>query len=86
MRGTIVLGQHALREALRQADALFVTMFIPISFLVVKHRPGRRHHSDVEIVLAKESRPASERDGARCYGAPRHCTQIPRCSLTRPRR
>ena len=29
MRGTIVLG-HALREALRQPHALFMTMFIPI--------------------------------------------------------
>jgi hypothetical protein len=30
MRATIVLGQHVLREALRQPDALFMTMFIPI--------------------------------------------------------
>jgi ABC-2 type transport system permease protein len=32
---TIALGQRALREALRQPDALFMTMFIPIFFLVV---------------------------------------------------
>jgi ABC-2 type transport system permease protein len=32
---TIVLGKRALREAVRQPDALFMTMFIPIFFLVV---------------------------------------------------
>jgi ABC-2 type transport system permease protein len=32
---TITLGQRALREAIRQPDALFMTMFIPIFFLVV---------------------------------------------------
>jgi ABC-2 type transport system permease protein len=32
---TITLGKRALREALRQPDALFMTMFIPIFFLVV---------------------------------------------------
>jgi ABC-2 type transport system permease protein len=32
---TVVLGKRALREALRQPDALFMTMFIPIFFLVV---------------------------------------------------
>ena len=35
MSPTIVLGQRALREAIRQPDALFMTMFIPIFFLVV---------------------------------------------------
>jgi ABC-2 type transport system permease protein len=32
---TIALGQRALREAWRQPDALFMTMFIPLFFLVV---------------------------------------------------
>jgi ABC-2 type transport system permease protein len=32
---TLVLGARSLREALRQPDALFMTMFIPIFFLVV---------------------------------------------------
>jgi ABC-2 type transport system permease protein len=32
---TIVLGKRALREAVRQPDALFMTMFIPLFFLVV---------------------------------------------------
>ncbi len=35
MSATIVLGMRSLREALRQPDALFMTMFIPIFFLVV---------------------------------------------------
>jgi ABC-2 type transport system permease protein len=35
MSATIALGQRALREALRQPDALFMTMFIPLFFLVV---------------------------------------------------
>ena len=35
MSATIALGRRALREALRQPDALFMTMFIPIFFLVV---------------------------------------------------
>src|SRR5687767_9723982 len=35
MNATLVLGKRALREALRQPDALFMTMFIPIFFLVV---------------------------------------------------
>jgi ABC-2 type transport system permease protein len=35
MSATIALGQRGLREALRQPDALFMTMFIPIFFLVV---------------------------------------------------
>jgi ABC-2 type transport system permease protein len=35
MSATIALGQRALREAVRQPDALFMTMFIPIFFLVV---------------------------------------------------
>lgn len=35
MNATLVLGKRALREALRQPDALFTTMFIPIFFLVV---------------------------------------------------
>jgi len=34
--GTVfALGQRSLREALRQPDALFMTMFIPLFFLVV---------------------------------------------------
>jgi len=32
---TVALGGRALREAVRQPDALFMTMFIPIFFLVV---------------------------------------------------
>jgi ABC-2 type transport system permease protein len=35
MSATMVLGKRALREAIRQPDALFMTMFIPIFFLVV---------------------------------------------------
>ena len=35
MSATIELGKRALREAVRQPDALFMTMFIPIFFLVV---------------------------------------------------
>ncbi len=35
MSATLALGGRALREALRQPDALFMTMFIPIFFLVV---------------------------------------------------
>jgi ABC-2 type transport system permease protein len=35
MSATIVLGRRALREAVRQPDALFMTMFIPLFFLVV---------------------------------------------------
>jgi ABC-2 type transport system permease protein len=35
MSATVDLGKRALREALRQPDALFMTMFIPIFFLVV---------------------------------------------------
>jgi ABC-2 type transport system permease protein len=35
MSHTLTLGRRALREALRQPDALFMTMFIPIFFLVV---------------------------------------------------
>jgi ABC-2 type transport system permease protein len=35
MSATIALGRRSLREALRQPDALFMTMFIPIFFLVV---------------------------------------------------
>ena len=35
MSATLVLGKRSLREALRQPDALFMTMFIPIFFLVV---------------------------------------------------
>ncbi|MEA2494836.1 MAG: hypothetical protein QOJ29_2747, partial [Thermoleophilaceae bacterium] len=35
MSATIVLGKRALREAIRQPDALFMTFFIPIFFLVV---------------------------------------------------
>ncbi len=35
MSATIALGQRALREAIRQPDALFMTFFIPVFFLVV---------------------------------------------------
>jgi ABC-2 type transport system permease protein len=35
MSATVVLGGRALREAIRQPDALFMTMFIPLFFLVV---------------------------------------------------
>jgi ABC-2 type transport system permease protein len=35
MTATIALGKRALREALRAPDALFMTMFIPLFFLVV---------------------------------------------------
>src|SRR5688500_7384544 len=35
MAATIELGRRSLREAIRQPDALFMTMFIPIFFLVV---------------------------------------------------
>jgi ABC-2 type transport system permease protein len=35
MTATLTLGRRALREALRQPDALVMTMFIPIFFLVV---------------------------------------------------
>ena len=35
MSSTLVLGARALREAIRQPDALFMTMFIPLFFLVV---------------------------------------------------
>jgi ABC-2 type transport system permease protein len=35
MSPTLELGKRALREAIRQPDALFMTMFIPLFFLVV---------------------------------------------------
>jgi ABC-2 type transport system permease protein len=35
VNATITLGKRSLREALRQPDALFMTMFIPVFFLVV---------------------------------------------------
>jgi ABC-2 type transport system permease protein len=35
MSATLELGRRSLREAIRQPDALFMTMFIPIFFLVV---------------------------------------------------
>jgi ABC-2 type transport system permease protein len=35
MNPTIALGRRSVREALRQPDALFMTMFIPLFFLVV---------------------------------------------------
>ena len=34
MSATVELGRRSLREAIRQPDALFMTMFIPIFFLV----------------------------------------------------
>ena len=39
MSATLALGQRSLREAIRQPDALFMTMFIPIFFLIVN--PGQ---------------------------------------------
>jgi ABC-2 type transport system permease protein len=35
MSATLALGRRSLREAIRQPDALFMTMFIPIFFLIV---------------------------------------------------
>ena len=35
MNATLVLGLRSLRETMRQPDALFMTMFIPLFFLVV---------------------------------------------------
>ena len=35
MNATLALGTRALREAIRQPDALFMTFFIPIFFLIV---------------------------------------------------
>jgi ABC-2 type transport system permease protein len=35
MTATVALGRRALREAIRQPDALFMTMFIPLFFLAV---------------------------------------------------
>ena len=35
MNATIALGRRSLREAVRQPDALFMTMFIPVFFLIV---------------------------------------------------
>jgi ABC-2 type transport system permease protein len=35
MNATLILGKRSLREAIRQPDALFMTMFIPLFFLVV---------------------------------------------------
>jgi ABC-2 type transport system permease protein len=35
MNATLALGARSLREVLRQPDALFMTMFIPLFFLVV---------------------------------------------------
>ena len=35
MSAVVALGQRSLREVLRQPDALFMTMFIPLFFLVV---------------------------------------------------
>jgi ABC-2 type transport system permease protein len=35
VNATIALGKRGLREAIRQPDALFMTMFIPLFFLVV---------------------------------------------------
>jgi ABC-2 type transport system permease protein len=35
MSATLTLGMRSLRETLRQPDALFMTMFIPVFFLVV---------------------------------------------------
>ena len=35
MNATLALGARSLREAIRQPDALFMTMFIPVFFLIV---------------------------------------------------
>jgi ABC-2 type transport system permease protein len=35
MTATVELGKRAIREAIRQPDALFMTMFIPLFFLIV---------------------------------------------------
>ena len=35
MSAVVALGERSLREAIRQPDALFMTMFIPLFFLVV---------------------------------------------------
>src|SRR3990170_890905 len=35
MNATLALGRRSLKEAIRQPDALFMTMFIPIFFLIV---------------------------------------------------
>jgi ABC-2 type transport system permease protein len=35
MNATLTLGVRSLREAMRQPDALFMTMFIPVFFLIV---------------------------------------------------
>jgi ABC-2 type transport system permease protein len=35
MTAVLALGERSLREAIRQPDALFMTMFIPLFFLVV---------------------------------------------------
>ena len=35
MTATLALGARSLREAVRQPDALFMTLFIPIFFLIV---------------------------------------------------
>ena len=35
MNATLVLGARAIREAVRQPDALLMTMFIPVFFLIV---------------------------------------------------
>ena len=35
MTATLELGKRAIREAIRQPDALFMTMFIPLFFLIV---------------------------------------------------
>ena len=43
MSATLVLGARSLREAIRQPDALFMTMFIPIFFLVVNTGQAAAH-------------------------------------------
>ena len=35
MNATLALGRRSMREMLRQPDALFMTFFIPIFFLIV---------------------------------------------------
>ena len=35
MSATLALGKRSIREAIRQPDALLMTMFIPLFFLVV---------------------------------------------------
>ena len=59
MSATLALGRRALREAIRQPDALFMTFFIPIFFLVV-------NTAQVADVFPSDDTPFLEGQG---YGA-----------------